>query len=348
MEPDTDQTRKFPAAAGGDHRVQLAHLKAHLKFQKQDRCDRAKISWNTIITRAQSRLHITLELNEKINSKTPGFHRPGKVNTPDGQRKLRSFASHARTGIFHGGDGNVRLPWRLRYRMYRARKPQLSDHAFREIEDERPQPRIPRKEQEFPLELRHKLALRQETCRLIQLQGANPKHHKEAVILTVHPCRIAGRNVLETETDEKGFCLYCGSPMTQFNLKETAYDPGEEPVYIEQGSWRRTLRQELMTHPGSKPKAIHASAAGATARSYTIPTHRPPPPRPGSRRMPRTTMPPTPTTGTRSEGKPTSKTSGSPSSTKQQSSSSGPTNPYLRWEQGPGTGATSSRRREWT
>ena len=143
MEPDTDQTRKFPAAAGGDHRVQLAHLKAHLKFQKQDRCDRAKISWNTTITRAQSRRHITLELNEKINSKTPGFHRPGKVNTPDGQRKLQSFASHARTGIFHGGDGNVRLPWRLRYRMYRAQKPQLCNHAFREIEDERPSPGYP-------------------------------------------------------------------------------------------------------------------------------------------------------------------------------------------------------------
>ena len=254
MEPDTDQTRKFPAAAGGDHRVQLAHLKAHLKFQKQDRCDRAKISWNTTITRAQSRRHITLELNEKINSKTPGFHRPGKVNTPDGQRKLQSFASHARTGIFHGGDGNVRLPWRLRYRMYRAQKPQLCNHAFREIEDERPQPRVPRKEEEFPLELRHKLALRQETCRLIRLQGANPRHHRDAIILTVHPCRIAGRNVLETETDEKGFCLHCGSRMTQLNVKEAAYDPGEEPVYIEPGSWRRGPRQERMT-PRLRAKA---------------------------------------------------------------------------------------------
>ena len=94
------------------------------------------------------------------------------------------------------------------------------------------------------MEFQHKLALRQETCRLIQLQGANPRHHKEAVILTVHPCRIAGRNVLETETDEKGFCLHCGSRMTQLNLKEAAYDPGEEPVYIEQGSWRRTPGQE--------------------------------------------------------------------------------------------------------
>ena len=254
MEPDTDQTRKFPAAAGGDHRVQLAHLKAHLKFQKQHRCEKAKISWNTIITRAQSRLHITLELNEKINSKTPGFHRPGKVNTPDGQRKLRSFASHARTGIFHGGDGNVQLPWRLRYRMYRAQRPQLSDRAFREIEDERPQPRIPRKDEEFPLEFRCKLALRRETCRLIRLQGANPRHHRDAIILTVHPCWIAGRNVLETETDEKGFCLHCGSRMTQLNLKEAAYDPGEEPVYIERGSWRRPRGRNRWPGPAQGPR----------------------------------------------------------------------------------------------
>ena len=97
-------------AASGNHRVQLTHLKAHLIFQIQTKQQKAQISWNTVITQAQSRRHITRQLHEKINSKIPGFHAHGKVNTPEGQRKLESVVNHARTGTLFGGDGNVVLP----------------------------------------------------------------------------------------------------------------------------------------------------------------------------------------------------------------------------------------------
>ena len=90
--PTAVQTRTAPgmlASAGGDHRAQLLHLKAHLAFQAQTKCEEARINWSTVITRA---------LHEKINSKVPGFHAPGKVNTPEGQRKLESIVNHARKG----------------------------------------------------------------------------------------------------------------------------------------------------------------------------------------------------------------------------------------------------------
>ena len=50
------------ASAGGDHRAQLVHLKAHLAFQAQTKCEEARINWSTVITRAQSRRHITRAL----------------------------------------------------------------------------------------------------------------------------------------------------------------------------------------------------------------------------------------------------------------------------------------------
>ena len=64
-------------AAGGDHRAQLAHLKTHRKFQRQEECDQARIDWCTVISRAQSREHITRHLHRKINAKVPGFNPKG-------------------------------------------------------------------------------------------------------------------------------------------------------------------------------------------------------------------------------------------------------------------------------
>ena len=174
--------RKPPAAAGGDHRAQLAHLKAHLKFQNQDKYEQARLNWATVITREQSRRHITLHLNEKINAKLPGFYRPGKTNTEDGQATLQSMVSHAITGIHHGGHIQVQLPWRLRYRIYRASMPEVSERGFWELAGEHCPVPIRPKNEGFPEEIRARHALRERVKELIQRQGANPAKHRDAII----------------------------------------------------------------------------------------------------------------------------------------------------------------------
>ncbi len=149
-----------PTAAGGDHRAQLVHLKAHLKSQRQDRSGETRTGWCTVITRAESRRHITRQLHEKINAKVPEFYTPGKVNTEEGQRKLASTVNHAQRGNFFGSDDNVTLPWKLRYRIYRSRYPRHGDRAFWELVGERIPPPVRPKEAEFPLEVRVEMAER--------------------------------------------------------------------------------------------------------------------------------------------------------------------------------------------
>ena len=170
---------KMLASAGGDHRAQLVHLKAHLAFQAQTKCEQARINWSTVITRAQSRRHITRALHEKINSKVPGFHPPGKVNTPDGQRRLESVVNHAKHGNFFGGDGNVVLPWRLQYRIYRSTYPRHSDDAFWDLVGERRPVPVRPKEETFALEIRVRLAearaLRNKLEELLRNQGRQPE-----------------------------------------------------------------------------------------------------------------------------------------------------------------------------
>ena len=51
------QVHTLPAAIGGNHVNQLAHLKAHRAFQRQTKSDTARLYWNTTITRRQSYCH---------------------------------------------------------------------------------------------------------------------------------------------------------------------------------------------------------------------------------------------------------------------------------------------------
>lgn len=230
------------AAAGGDHRAQLAHLKAHLEFQRQQKCDKARIDWCTTITKAQSRAHVTRHLHWKINAKVPGFHGPGKLDSPEGQEVLRNTARYVRMKVHHGGNGFHLIGWNLRFRMYRERSLRrgLSEQAFWEIvSEERNSPRIRPKEQEFPEHIQYRLALRRRVAALIRDQGANPRHHKDAILLTTHLCPRTGLHLTQEQADDDGNCPHCSIRLERFSLKDRAFDPGNPPRLIAPGTWKR-------------------------------------------------------------------------------------------------------------
>ena len=235
-------TTALPAAIGGNPAGQLRHLKAHLAFQRQDRCDQARIDWATVITRAQSRRHITRHLHLKINAKVPGFHGPGKLDTEEGQEALQTTARYVARRVHHGGNGFHLIGWNLRYRMFRerSRRRGLSEEAFWEIlSDETNSPRLRPKECSFPQHIQYRRALRRAVYDLIKAQGANPRHHRDALRLETHVCPRTGEHLTRQDGDDEGRCPHCTLRLDQFSLKARAYDPGEPPVFIEPGSWRR-------------------------------------------------------------------------------------------------------------
>ena len=244
------------AAAGGNPQAQLRHLKAHLAFQAQDKCDKAQIDWATTITRAQSRRHITSELQKKINSKIPDFHGPGKLDSPEGQEALQTTREYVRMRSYHGGNGFHLIGWNLRYRMYRerTRRRGLCEEAFWDIaNEERNNPRLRPKEQEFPEEIRYRLQLRRMVESLIQEQGANPRHHKSAVRLETHLCPRSGEHVTAAQAGEKGQCPHCARRLDQFSLTARAFDPGEQPALIGPGTWRRQPHRRTQAGRTARP-----------------------------------------------------------------------------------------------
>lgn len=246
----------YPAAAGGDHRAQLAHLKAHLAFQNQDKCQLARVDWCTTITRAQSRQHLTRELHRKINAKVPGFHGTGKLDSPEGQEALRTAARHVAMRNHHGGNGFFLIGWNLRHRMYRerSRRRGLPEYAFWEIMAEvRNSPRLRPKEDEFPEYIRYRHALRRRTAELTRAQGANPRHHRDAFILATHLCPLTGEHISAADADDDGHCPHCALRLDGFTLTERAFDPADPPALIAPGTWRkqpgRTARPQRVPAP---------------------------------------------------------------------------------------------------
>ena len=80
----TDSATEKPlAAAGGNATVQLQHLRAHRKFQRQERFEKARIDWKTVISREQSRRHVVRHLHAKINAKAGGLQPQGRMNTDE-------------------------------------------------------------------------------------------------------------------------------------------------------------------------------------------------------------------------------------------------------------------------
>ena len=152
----------------------------------------------------------------------------------------------------------MRLPWNLRYRIYKATMPRVYDNAFWEITLERSSPPIRHKRDELPQEWRHRLYLRERTEELIRAQGANPRHHKRAIIMLVHPCRIAGAYITQEQADKDGRCPHCTVPLDSLTLREAAFDPGDQPAHIAPGTWRRT-----------RPNRQQADSAAPTLDSDT-------------------------------------------------------------------------------
>ena len=93
--------------------------------------------------------------------------------------------------MLHGGNGWNLIGWNLRFRMFRerSRRRGLAEEVFWEImADEPNSPRLQPKEKSFPEHIQYRLALRRMVSELIRTQGANPRHHKDAVLLETHFC----------------------------------------------------------------------------------------------------------------------------------------------------------------
>ena len=122
----TNSAREKPlAAAGGNPTVQLQHLRAHRKFQRQEKFEKARIDWKTVISREQSRRHVVRHLHAKINAKAGGLQPQGRMNTDEGQESMTRLARRVRNGErVSPGDG-LGLSWRLRRRMVPAGHPRL-------------------------------------------------------------------------------------------------------------------------------------------------------------------------------------------------------------------------------
>lgn len=246
------------AAAGGNPSTQLKLLKAHLEFQKQEHCNLAVVDWATTITRAQSRRHITAHLNRKINSKMPGFHTPGKLDTEEGQEALQTAARHVDMGLYYGGNGWHLLGWKIRYRMYRerSRRRSLSEESFWDIlADVSHSPKLQPKEQSFPKHIQQRHSLRRAVSGLVRAQGANPRRHKNALLLQTHLCPMAGIHVTREDGDERGRCPHCQRQLDSSSLTARAFDPGDPPELIAPGVWKlqpsRPRQQQAVAGPPS-------------------------------------------------------------------------------------------------
>lgn len=171
-----------PAAAQGDHRTQLAHLKAHRTFQRQQGFDVARLSWNTTITRAQSRLHTTRHLHHKINTKQPGFHQEGTLNSIEGQDHLKQFARRLRNGERLSPADGYQLNWHLRQKAIKAHYRHQDDF----------QPACPGvlapKDQAFPRIIRELHDYLNHLKALLREQAISPKRHREYLIVDGYHC----------------------------------------------------------------------------------------------------------------------------------------------------------------
>ena len=200
------------AAAGGDHRTQLIHLRAHRAFQRSTGPDTARIAWNTVINRTQSRRHIRQHLHTKINAKNPREHSRGRMDTPQAQDSMEQLARRIRgRHRLSPGDGH-HLTRGLRLRMTRTAPPHFQDN---------PTPR----EADFPPEVRAQHQEIREKKRLLTLQGASPRRHRQARVIHLYACRRC-RNLTnpqdiqdpQGESGDRRSCPVCHQGLEQRNL----------------------------------------------------------------------------------------------------------------------------------
>lgn len=201
------------ATAGGDHRVQLKHLKLHRWFQSQTQHTFLKLNWNTTITREESRRHITREIHAKINSKAPRLFNTGKLDTPEGQQHLQDFARRLNNRErISPGDG-YKLNWNLRYRAIRSMYPALTEEMFVDLMKNDFPGNIQPKERTFPP---HVLTAMRHTHRLKELlskQGISPKRHRAFIICQALRCRQCRNTHAESQVQDNK-CPNCQHRLT--------------------------------------------------------------------------------------------------------------------------------------
>ena len=176
------------AACGGNARTQLRHLRAHREFQRQQKCQLARVNWATSITREQSGLHVRRHLHAKINLKDPREAPRDRMDTPEGQEALLKLARRIAGGHRISPGDLVGLSPRLCRRMLQ--------HA--RWDEDRPPPM----EQNFPQEIQESLQALRQLRGLLALQGASPRRRREATAILVYACRQCG-NLLHREVVEK-------------------------------------------------------------------------------------------------------------------------------------------------
>ena len=205
--PDTQNPiPPFLAALGGGTPAQLAHLRKHLEFQKQEKFEKARINWSTVIDRNQSRRHITTHLHQKINLKATtlngqDFHQPGKSNTEEALQNMdkMTFMVRSRGRIEARMGVDRHLSWNTRYRIFRQRYANLPDEIFWEIMREDHHRTIAPKFNGFPMGIQVEMLEREQARKdlieynkhlreLISTQGGNPDEYKKAVIRVMRYC----------------------------------------------------------------------------------------------------------------------------------------------------------------
>lgn len=231
-----------PAAAGGNPTAQLAHLKAHLEFQRQDHRERARVDWCTTITGEQSHRHITRSLHRKINCKASleeAINRRQSM-TPEQAYRQENEATERelqivllaqglrlrRAGFPSGGDWH-RLNRRLAARVLQALRPhfngseiqqQLSRYSYRRGEENSLLPQ----EIRFPQEVQRRLMAHRLLRKVLQEQERSPRRARQAALRTVFACRgcrqlLAPEALLDVAStrQSRGQCPECHATVHQ-------------------------------------------------------------------------------------------------------------------------------------
>ena len=220
---ETVEGQGTTAAGGGDHRVQLRHLRSHREFQRGPH-PKARVDWATSITQEESKRHIRRELHRKINLKDLREGSRGRMDTPEGQESMRKLSRLVQgRHRLSPGDG-LGLRYDLRQRMAAGGRTDPCEG------------REPRREEEFPPEIREKRELGRKLRELLQKQGASPRRRREATIILVYACRQC-HNLLHQEMvrpHSNGYraCPVCRQSLRDDNLTAVAVrnDGSREPL----------------------------------------------------------------------------------------------------------------------
>ena len=206
MQESESTQHSFLAALGGNPGAQLLHLRKHLEFQRQDKFEKTRIDWATVIDQNQSRRHITRDLHAKINLKATiasgqDFYQPGRANSDEALDNMDKMTFMIRSkGRIEARMGLDRhLSWNTRYRIFRSRHRHLSDEVFWKMMAETHYRTIAPKRNGFPMEIQVEIAEREQARKdlaqynkrlreLISIQGGNPDEYKKAVIRVMRYC----------------------------------------------------------------------------------------------------------------------------------------------------------------